>query len=54
MKRIRIMALFLATSSVLVSCDLVEGIFKAGMVWALFLVVLVVALIFWLIRKMRG
>ena len=54
MKRIRIIALLLGTSSMLVSCDLVESIFKAGMVWGIFLIVLVVVLIFWLIRKMRG
>jgi hypothetical protein len=34
------------------SCAAIETIFKAGMYWGIFLVILVVALIFFLIRKL--
>ena len=44
-------ALFATT---LQSCELVEGIFKAGMWWAFILVALVIGLIFWLLRGRRG
>ena len=53
MKKLTVYALVLGQSFLLTSCDLVEGIFKAGMIWGIILVVLVVALIFWLIRKAR-
>jgi len=36
------------------SCDLVEGIFKAGMGVGIFLVILVVGLIIWIISKVRS
>jgi hypothetical protein len=35
------------------SCELVEGIFKAGMGVGIFLVLLVIALIVWLISRFR-
>jgi len=35
------------------SCDLVEGIFKAGMGVGIFLVILVIALIVWLISRFK-
>ncbi|MFL5746959.1 MAG: hypothetical protein ACJ751_19935 [Niastella sp.] len=35
-------------------CAAVEGIFKAGMWWGIFLVVLVIGLIFWIISKLFG
>jgi len=35
------------------SCDLVEGIFKAGMGVGIFLVLLVIALIIWIISRFR-
>ncbi|HRP58162.1 phosphatidate cytidylyltransferase [Agriterribacter sp.] len=34
-------------------CTVVEGIFKAGMWWAFFLVAVVVVLILWIIAKAR-
>ena len=34
-------------------CNVVEGIFKAGMWWAFFLVAVVVVLILWIIAKAR-
>ncbi len=36
------------------SCELVEGIFKAGMWWAFILIALVIGVIFWLLRGRRG
>ena len=36
------------------SCSLVEGIFKAGMVWGIFLVVGFIALIIFIIAKVSG
>ncbi|WP_285059130.1 hypothetical protein [Pedobacter ginsengisoli] len=38
-------------STTLTSCELVEGIFKAGVWTGVIVVVLVLALIIWLIRK---
>lgn len=35
------------------SCELVEGIFKAGMGVGIFLVLLVIALIIWVISRFR-
>ena len=35
-------------------CEVVGGIFKAGMYWAFFLVALVVGLILWLVMRGRG
>ena len=46
-----LVALF-ATS--LTSCDLVEGIFKAGVWSGVIIVVIVLALIIWLISKVFG
>ncbi|MGJ1203733.1 hypothetical protein [Sphingobacterium lactis] len=36
------------------SCNLIEGIFKAGMWWGIILVVGAVALVIWLFSKMFG
>jgi hypothetical protein len=36
------------------SCTVVSGIFKAGMVWGIFLVVAFVALIIFIIAKVSG
>ncbi|MBB5438078.1 cytosine/uracil/thiamine/allantoin permease [Pedobacter sp. AK017] len=41
-------------STTLMSCKLVEGIFKAGMWTGVIVVVLVLALIIWLISKVFG
>jgi hypothetical protein len=51
----RINPLFvLAALALLSSCEVVGGIFKAGMIWGIFLVVLVVVGIIWLIAKSKG
>jgi len=36
------------------SCSVVEGIFKAGMVWGIFLVIGFIALIIFIIAKIGG
>jgi len=36
------------------SCSVVEGIFKAGMVWGIFLVVGFIALVIFIIAKVSG
>jgi hypothetical protein len=36
------------------SCSVVSGIFKAGMVWGIFLVVAFIALIIFIIAKVSG
>jgi hypothetical protein len=36
------------------SCDVIGDIFKAGMWTALIIIAVVIILIMWLIRKMRG
>lgn len=46
-----ILVVFATTT--LASCEMVGGIFKAGMWTTLILIVLVVALIFWLLRRFR-
>jgi hypothetical protein len=40
-------------SLLLPGCGVVEGIFKAGMYWAFFLVAAVIFLILWLVYKAR-
>jgi hypothetical protein len=44
-------ALVIATT--LSSCEVIGGIFKAGFWTAIILVVLVIVIILWLVRKMR-
>ncbi len=51
MKQLSLIILVLVASLTLQSCELVEGIFKAGMWWAFFLVALVVIGLFWLLRR---
>ena len=45
--------LLLLVMTLFSSCDLVEGIFKAGMGVGIFLVILVIALIVWLISRFK-
>jgi hypothetical protein len=54
MKRINPLFVFTALMLFLSSCEVVGGIFKAGMIWGIFLVVLVVVGIIWLIAKGKG
>lgn len=51
MKKISLYVSLIAAIFMLQSCELVEGIFKAGMWWAFFLVALVVVGLFWLLRR---
>lgn len=46
-----LVALFVTTLS---SCELVEGIFKAGMWTGVILVVVVIAIVIWLAAKLFG
>jgi hypothetical protein len=45
--------LFLLISTLLSSCQAIGGVFKAGMWVGVIVVVLVIALVLWLIGKMR-
>jgi Fe2+ transport system protein B len=45
---------FLLMTLFYTGCAAVEGIFKAGMWWGIFLVVVVIGLIFWIISKLFG
>ncbi|MFC6997019.1 hypothetical protein [Rufibacter roseus] len=46
-------ALMMVMMVMMSSCDLIGGIFKAGMWTALILIILVVLLVVWLFRKIR-
>lgn len=48
------LALIALLTTTLASCELVEGIFKAGVWTGIIIVVLVLALIIWLISKIFG
>jgi len=49
---ISLATLFLATAFFLSSCQAIGDIFKAGMWVGVIVVVLIIALVLWLIRKM--
>jgi hypothetical protein len=53
-KRYFPLAIIAFLSTTLMSCELVEGIFKAGMWAGIIIVVLVLALIIWVISKVFG
>ncbi|MEO7922104.1 MAG: phosphatidate cytidylyltransferase [Chitinophagaceae bacterium] len=53
MKKISLFFLLAIAVTLLPGCEVVSGIFKAGMWWAFFLVFLVVGLILWLVMKGR-
>lgn len=53
MKKFTFTFALIAVMLSLQSCEIVEGIFKAGFWAGIILVVLVVVLIFWLIAKIR-
>jgi hypothetical protein len=50
-KRYFPLALVALLTTTLASCEAIEGIFKAGMVTGIVVVVLVIALIIWLVSK---
>jgi hypothetical protein len=55
MKKYSLMAGLLgAMSLTLTSCEIIGDIFQAGMFVGIFVVVAVIALIIWLVRKTRG
>lgn len=54
MKRIGLFATILTTITLLSSCEVIEGIFKAGMWSGIIIVVIVISLIIWLISKFTG
>lgn len=53
-KRYFPLAIIALLSSTLMSCELVQGIFKAGVWTGIIIVVLVLALIIWLISRIFG
>ncbi|WAC42406.1 hypothetical protein [Pedobacter sp. SL55] len=54
MKKLMPLALVTLLATTLSSCELVEGIFKAGVWTGVILVVVVIALIIWLAAKLFG
>jgi hypothetical protein len=50
-KRYFPLALIALLTTTLASCDAIQGIFKAGMVTGIIVVVLVIALIIWVLSK---
>ena len=48
-----IFLVMLALSTMLTSCELVEGIFKAGFYSAIIIIVIIVGLIIWLVSRFR-
>ena len=54
MKKYSLIALVALISTTLSSCDLVEGIFKAGVWSGVIIVVVVLGLIIWLVSKVFG
>lgn len=54
MKRIGLLAAIFSTITLLSSCEVIGGIFKAGVWSGIIVVVIVIALIIWLISKFMG
>jgi hypothetical protein len=54
MKRLMPIALIMLLATTFSSCELVEGIFKAGMWTGVILVVVVIAVVIWLFAKLFG
>jgi cytosine/uracil/thiamine/allantoin permease len=54
MKKYSLIAIIALISTTLSSCELVEGIFKAGVWSGVIIVVIILALIIWLISKVFG
>ncbi|MBF6607601.1 MAG: hypothetical protein ITG00_02560 [Flavobacterium sp.] len=48
----KLLLLFLVFSTI-TSCELIGDIFQAGMVIGIFIVVAIILLIWWIVRKMR-
>ena len=54
MKKYSSLAIIAILATTLTSCELVEGIFKAGVWTGIIIVVIVLVLIIWLIAKIFG
>lgn len=55
MKRfIPLAVLFVLATSLLTSCDLIQGIFNAGIWTGIIIVVVILALIIWIIARLSG
>lgn len=50
-KRYFSLALIALLTTTLTSCEAIQGIFKAGMITGIIIVVLVIALIIWIVSK---
>lgn len=53
MKRSTLILSLVLLSSLVSSCEVVGGIFKAGMVWGIFLVAVLIGLVIYLVTKTR-
>ena len=53
-KQIQLILVFIFIAVFFSSCEVVEGIFKAGMGFGIFIVIAVIALIIFIISKMTG
>lgn len=54
MKRYSLIALIVASTTLLTSCEVIGGIFKAGVWSGIIVVVIVIALVLWLLSKIMG
>ncbi|WP_164109458.1 MULTISPECIES: hypothetical protein [Sphingobacterium] len=54
MKRFTILPFMLLTTMLLTSCEVIGGIFKAGVWSGIIIVVVVVALVLWILAKIFG
>lgn len=54
MKRTSLMSLMITMVTLLSSCEVIGGIFKAGVWSGIIVVIVVIALIIWLISKFTG
>ena len=54
MKRFNLIALLITTTMMLTSCEVIGGIFKAGIWSGIIMVVVVVGLLIWLASKFMG
>ena len=53
MKSIKLLVLLLLSTTIFSSCELVGDIFQAGMWIGVIIVIAIIALILWLLRKIR-
>lgn len=54
MKRFNLIALITATTFLFSSCEVIGGIFKAGVWSGILIIVVIIVLIIWLISKFMG